>query len=100
MRARYAAFACGLASFIMGTTDPAGPAFERGAAAWERSLLAFCEQTAFEGLEIQQVSEAGDEGAVEFRASLQQPERDVSFTELSRFVRRGGRWLYHSGRVS
>ncbi len=99
MRARYAAFAQGLASFVMETTSPAGAAFETDASAWQRSIQAFSDQTRFVGLEVLAVSEAGAEGQVEFRATLDQGGRDASFTERSRFVRVDGRWLYDSGTI-
>ena len=100
VRARYAAFAYGLPAFVMETTDPTGPSTEPDAASWERSILEFARQTEFTGLDIDEVTEADGEGSVTFRATLRQGGRDVSFTEQSRFVREGGRWLYHSGEVS
>lgn len=99
MRARYSAFAQGLAAFVRETTAPGGDAFEADAAAWQRSIEAFSAQTRFVGLEVLAVSEAGPEGQVEFRATLDQGGHDASFTERSRFVRVGGRWRYHSGTI-
>ncbi|MFT5731478.1 MAG: SEC-C motif-containing protein [Paracoccaceae bacterium] len=105
MRSRFAAFACGLAHYVMATTDPEGSAFEPDAAAWERSILAFSMETGFDGLEILEApggpregpGEGPDEGSVTFKAALTRGTGDVSFTEQSRFLRRDGRWFYHSG---
>lgn len=100
MRARFTAFAHGLAAFVMDTTHPSGPSFESDRGGWERSILEFSAGTEFAGLAILAASDDGDEGSVTFRATLLQGTRDVSFTEQSRFVRVEGRWLYHSGVIS
>lgn len=100
VRARYAAFAYGLVAFVIETTDPSGPSVEPDPGNWERSILDFAGRTDFVGLEIQAATQSEDEGEVTFRATLRQGGKDVSFTEASRFVRDGGRWLYHSGVVS
>lgn len=101
MRSRFAAFACGLAHYVMATTDPEGSAFEPDAAAWERSILAFSMETGFDGLEILATPEdpgvGPEEASVTFKAALTRGTGDVSFTEQSRFLRRDGRWFYHSG---
>jgi len=100
MRARYAAFSYGLAAYVMQTTHPSSPSIEADPAAWERSILEFARDTRFAGLEVEAASGSKIEASVTFRAMLWQGERDVSFTERSRFLREGDRWLYHSGVVS
>ena len=100
MRARYAAFAYGLAGFLIETTHPEGAAYEADHRTWHASILEFSGATAFAGLEILGAEAEGDEGWVTFRAALQQGTRDVSFTERSRFLREDGRWRYHSGVIS
>ena len=97
MRSRFAAFACGLAQYVMDTTHPEGSAYEPDGAAWKRSILTFSGETQFDGLAILATAENGDEGFVTFKASLTQGSNDASFTERSRFLRRDGRWTYHSG---
>lgn len=99
MRARYSAFALGLARFVMDTTHPEGSSFEADRAQWERSILHFAGSTSFDGLEIVETSGNDREGHVTFKATLRQGEQDASFTERSRFLRESGAWLYHSGDV-
>lgn len=99
MRARYSAFALGLAQFVMDTTHPEGSSYERDRAHWERSVLAFAEATSFEGLEILEAGGGSEVAHVTFHASLRSDGKDVSFTERSRFVRVESRWLYHTGVV-
>ena len=105
MRSRFAAFACGLARYVMDTTHPEGSAFEADRAAWERSIEAFSGGIEFAGLEILDSGDSvdsgdsGQEGRVTFRATLLHKGKDASFTEHSRFRREGGRWLYHSGTI-
>lgn len=120
MRSRYAAFASGRASYVMDTTHPEGTAYESDREAWERSIAQFSSSTDFVGLKILVADleggspEGPSEGAqpegiqpeeiqsgeVTFRATLRQGDRDVSFTEHSRFLKVQGRWLYHSGDLS
>lgn len=97
MRSRYAAYAGGVCSYILDTTDPAGPHAQAHRGRWLREVRAFCEETEFVGLDVLEHREDGDEGFVTFRARLRQRGRDASFVERSRFVREGGRWLYHDG---
>ncbi len=96
MRSRFVAYAADLADYVIATTDPAGPQARPDRAAWEREVHAFCAGTEFEGLEVLGSGADRDEGWVHFHARLRQGERDASFVERSRFVRRAGRWLYHS----
>ncbi|MCB9683758.1 MAG: hypothetical protein H6735_01795 [Alphaproteobacteria bacterium] len=97
MRSRYAAYACSHLAHLVRTTAPTSP--HRGAdpEAWRADLLAFCESTSFDGLEIRATSEEGDHGEVTFFATLTRGGQDVSFGERSRFVRQEGRWTYVDG---
>lgn len=94
MRSRYAAYAIGEVRYVLETTDPQGPQHQEDAEAWRASALAFSEGTEFVGLEVEQSSAEGDRGQVTFVARLEQGGQDASFREVSRFVRRAGRWLY------
>ncbi len=97
MRSRYAAYALGLADYIVRTTDPLGSAWEPDVAAWTTSVRAFSERTAFEALEIVAASSTGDRGTVSFRAHLRTAEGPATLAERSTFHRIAGRWLYHEG---
>jgi SEC-C motif-containing protein len=97
MRSRYCAYAHGLVDYVVDTTDPEGPQHRADLDAWRAEIEAFCRATRFRGLDVLESSADGDEGFVSFHAHLSRGELDTSFGERSRFVRRDGRWLYHSG---
>jgi SEC-C motif-containing protein len=98
MRSRYAAYAKGLTSYIQDTTDPEGSHFQQDRAAWTRDLVDFCTKTRFLGLTLLETPPPQhNTGTVTFRVTLKQGEKDVSFTEQSRFRNVDGRWLYTDG---
>lgn len=114
MRSRYAAYALGLVDYVLDTTDPEGPQASPERRAWAAEVEGFIARTRFVGLEVLGAGSEGDAGSsevscerpgpgaagsagwVQFHARLTQAGRDASFVERSAFVRRGGRWLYHS----
>lgn len=99
MRSRYAAYAIGLADYIIDTTHPDHPAYERNRKKWKKDILAFTRSTQFIGLDILDFTEGEYEAFVTFCAHLQQAGRDVSFTEKSTFLKEQGRWYYVMGVV-
>ena len=100
MRSRYSAYALGLVEYIIATTDPCGPLFQKQRQTWLKSLQDFSRQTVFIGLELHNESIIGLEAWVGFHAKLQnQQGKDISFTEESCFIFRSGRWFYHSGKI-
>ena len=97
MRSRYTAYAVGDTRYLVATTAPEGPHWRSDTAKWRSELADYCAVVEFRGLEILEASQEGDSGVVAFRASIVHGDRDVSFGERSRFVRRDGRWLYVDG---
>jgi SEC-C motif domain protein len=97
MRSRYVAYVVGDVGYLLATTAPDSPHAEPDARRWRAELAAYCERVEFLGLEVRASSEDGDHGRVSFFARLAVDGRDASFGEDSRFVRRGGRWLYLAG---
>lgn len=100
MRSRFSAYAGGLVSYIIETTDPDSDEYKGDRDSWTLDIEAFCQGTEFLGLEVEQCLIHGDGGRVLFRVELKQDGEDVGFTEDSRFVRLDGRWLYSSGEQS
>lgn len=100
MRSRYAAYAMAEVVYVQETTDPTGPQFRPDLEQWAEELHIFCEQTQFLGLKILDTSVSKQSGMVSFYATLRQQGRDASFGEVSHFTRIGGRWHYHSARLS
>lgn len=97
MRSRYAAYALGLADYIMATTHPDNPAYTADVKTWKQNILEFSKNTRFEDLKILEFIDGPQNAYVTFTAYLKQSGRDATFTEKSYFVKEGARWLYHSG---
>lgn len=97
MRSRYAAYALGLADYIIRTTHRSNPHYSSNFSAWKQDILRFSHGTEFIGLTIHEWSDGEDVAFVTFTAQLKQQGRDSSFTEKSRFVKEGGSWSYQSG---
>ncbi|MFN4175302.1 MAG: YchJ family metal-binding protein [Parachlamydiaceae bacterium] len=89
MRSRYSAYALKLADYIIATTDPESPHYEKDLTKWKKSILEFGNLD-FTGLEI--LEEKDD--TVTFKAHLRQENKDLSFIEKSLFRRKEGLWLY------
>lgn len=94
MRSRYAAYSLCMVDYIMATTSKDGSIYDPNTDAWRANIELFSKNTSFDGLEILETKTEGDTGWVEFIATLIQRGQDASFKELSRFVRRDGRWYY------
>lgn len=88
MRSRYSAYAFGLADYIIQTTHPKSPYFEKDRKKWKRAILEFCHTTKFLKLEILDFGE----NWVHFIAHLSQTLLD----EKSQFEKINGRWFYLS----
>jgi len=97
MRSRYAAYAGGLADYIIATTHPAGPRWEADRATWLAEIARFTESATFTRLSVRDSEERGDQATVTFEAHLRQGGQDGTMVEKSLFLRENGRWLYHSG---
>lgn len=93
MRSRYSAFALHLEEYIVDTTHPDNTEHAKDMKEWKRSIIEFCENVRFRGLEIIEFVDGAEEAFVTFKALLD----DTQFVEKSRFLRIGGKWLYESG---
>lgn len=94
MRSRYAAYALGLADYIISTTLPSSPQAVKDVPAWKKQILDFSSKTSFQGLEILEDLEKPPYAIVTFKAVLQQNGQDASFTETSEFEQWNGKWMY------
>ncbi|MGD9682449.1 MAG: YchJ family protein [Candidatus Obscuribacterales bacterium] len=99
MRSRYSAYAMEMPDYIIDTTHPDNPAYSSDRPGWHRELAAFSRITTFEDLRILESEESKSTAVVKFKAMLRQGERDISFTETSRFEKVDGRWLYKDGDI-
>lgn len=96
MRSRYAAYALGLADYIIRTTHPTNLHYSNDLATWKKDILHFSRETRFIGLTIHDWVHGEREASVTFTAHLSQKNQDVSFTEKSRFVKEAGAWYYQN----
>lgn len=94
MRSRYAAYALGLADYVISTTHPQNPQALTDHNAWKSQILEFSRKTEFQNLEILQNQEKPPLAFVTFKASLRQNGQDASFTETSEFEIYHGKWTY------
>jgi SEC-C motif-containing protein len=98
MRSRYAAYALDRPQYIIQTTHPRNPMYNRDTIAWTVSIHQFSQTTAFQGLLILSHEESALEGYVTFHAILKNFQgTDMSFIEKSYFLKEKGLWLYRSG---
>jgi SEC-C motif-containing protein len=97
MKSRYSAYAVGVADYIINTTHPDCPEYDKDRARWVENIGRFSRGTDFEGLTILAFEDGTTHASVTFRAQLRQGSADASFAEKSEFVALAGRWLYLSG---
>jgi len=95
MRSRYAAYAAGACDYIIRTTHPDNPEYSSSTKSWQKRIEAFCTETDFLGLEIEEYHETEGEAFVTFCAMLSGGE----MRERSRFLKEAGRWLYVDGEL-
>lgn len=99
MRSRYSAYALNIPDYIMKTTHPANPHFEKDKRSWRDKLSQFSQNTSFHKLEILSFEEEETSATVTFTAHLSQGGRDATFTEKSYFEKVNNRWLYRLGHI-
>jgi SEC-C motif domain protein len=97
MKSRFTAFAVENADYIISTTHNDNPDFTSDINSWKKDILNFSQNTNFEKLEILDVIDQEEESFVTFKATLKQNAKDISFTEKSRFLKDGEKWLYVDG---
>lgn len=100
MRSRFAAYALGLADYIIETTHRDHPEFSKDRSAWKTSIEKFSRATNFDHLTINEFVDGEEAATVSFTAHLRQGGSDASFGEKSFFVKEDNRWLYKSGEIN
>lgn len=89
MRSRYTAFVVGDAAYLARTWHPSTRPDD----------IDLDDDTVWEGLVVDDAREEGDAATVTFRAAWRRGSERGVLAEHSRFVRRGGRWVYVDGDV-
>lgn len=96
MRSRYSAYALKISDYIIETTHPTSPYYEKDRKLWKRAIDKFSQETTFINLKI---IEFGEDW-VFFIASLEQGSKPFRLEEKSHFLKEKGKWLYHFGEFS
>lgn len=91
MRSRYSAYALKKAGYIIQTTHPQSPYFEKDRTQWKKAILEFCHTAQFLKLEI---LDSGEDW-VHFIAHL----GTTLLNEKSHFEKLNGKWLYLKGEI-
>jgi SEC-C motif-containing protein len=99
MRSRYSAYASDLPDYIVATTHPANPNYNKDFTVWKKDISKFSSISIFRKLDILDFHENGNLATVTFTAYISQGNNDVTFTEKSNFEKIRGRWLYRDGEI-
>ena len=91
MKSRYSAYATGNADYIIKTTHPTSPHYEKDIAEWKKSVKEFS-NSEFKKLEIIDFKDGAEEAFVEFKAYID----DYIMHEKSRFIK-VDKWYYIDG---
>ena len=91
MKSRYTAYAVGNADYIIKTTHPDSPHYEKDLNAWKRSIKEFGNNE-FKKLEIIEFIDGEKEAYVEFKAYID----DYVMHEKSSFLKEN-KWCYFDG---
>lgn len=97
MRSRYSAYALGLTDYIIRTTHPENPGFQKDQKAWSKEIEAFSKNTEFTNLTILEFIDGDSEAIVAFDAELIQNNATFHLREKSHFIKVGPQWLYRLG---
>jgi len=93
MRSRYSAYSLHLADYILKTTHPNNIDYTDETLLWKQSILEFCQNTKFLGLNINEFIDSETVAYVTFEARLD----SGILKEKSQFLKVDGKWLYESG---
>jgi uncharacterized protein YchJ len=96
MRSRYAAYALNKPIYIINTTHPLNPAYQKNKVEWERTLRNFCKTTKFISLEIIDFYEDVLTAYVTFKALLEIDGNEEFLNEKSFFIKEKNKWFYRS----
>lgn len=95
MRSRYAAYALNKSDYIIATTHPDNPRYQKDFEKWRKEIASFSQNTQFQDLKILEFIDGDNQAFVTFHAVLK-PARLI---EKSSFVKINGRWLYRDGEL-
>lgn len=94
LRARFSAYALEEIDFIIDTTHPDSPDYQRDRVAWFKELMGATRQTSFRALEVQEVQLQDRVSWVTYSVELEQPEQEATASERARFEAIDEQWFY------
>lgn len=92
MKSRYSAYALNQYKYILSTSHETKDTIE--------SVKDFSKNTIFKKLDILENIEGDMESFVTFKATLFSDDRDISFTEKSKFIKQNAKWFYVDGEIT
>lgn len=99
MRSRFSAYALNLVDYIIKTSHPKNPCFQKDLKTLKEDIKSFCEKTSFKNLKILDFTEEKNQAFVTFIAYLKANNNDITFTEISHFEKKDKKWLYKDGQI-
>ena len=97
MKSRYSAYAMKHPIYIIDTTHPKNPEYQKDYLSWELLLDKYCSETLFLKLEILEHTHNQKEGYVTFKAFIERFGQNVAFQERSCFICENLNWYYLDG---
>ena len=97
MKSRYTAYAICNSDYIVQTTHENNSDYTHDINTWKQSIEDFSKYSEFRSLEILDFIDGDSEAFVTFKANIFQDNKDVSFTEKSRFLKKNDKWYYVDG---
>ena len=99
MKSRYSAYALSEINYLIKTTHPKNPAYQKDLKTWQCELANYCRTIQCLGLTILNHTPGVTNSTVTFQAHLSQNGHLFTLTETSTFIKQDQHWLYYSGEV-
>jgi SEC-C motif-containing protein len=97
MKSRYSAYCVGDAKYIIKTTHQNNTDFTTNTTKWIEDIKSFTNNTIFNKLEIIKFIDGENIAYVEFKAYMNQNNKEVILNEKSKFQKVDKYWLYENG---
>jgi len=97
MKSRYCAFSLNIPKYIIKTTHENNQDYTKDTPTWIKDIQNFTNSCEFKKLEILEFIDGKNQAFVSFKATIISENRDCSFSEKSKFIKKNDKWFYLSG---